>query len=231
MPTTPPWPWTAAIVSSAGMPGGTASPRNSATRSPSSDLISSPTMTVTSEATSAAIARASMAPSIRSWSVIARWVRPRWADVLSRPAGEASESNDERECVWRSAKYRFAGAVTGSSDLGDQRLLEEVEVLQRQARAEGDAVQRVLGDVARHPGHLGEQPIDVAEQGAAPGHHHPLVDDVRAELGRRLLENRPHGRNELLERRFDRLHHLGRRDRDRPRQARDEVTAPDLHLE
>ena len=51
-----------------------------------------------------------------------------------------------------------------ASDLGDQGLLEEVEVLEGEAGAEGDAVERVLGHVARHAGHLGEQLVDVPQR-------------------------------------------------------------------
>ena len=47
--------------------------------------------------------------------------------------------------------------------------------------AEGDAVERVLGDVAGHAGDLGQQLVDVAQQRAAAGHDHALVDDVRAD--------------------------------------------------
>src|SRR5688572_18773464 len=63
-------------------------------------------------------------------------------------------------------------------DLRDQGLLEEVEVLEGQAGAEGYAVERVLGDVARDAGDLGQQLVGVAEEAAAAGHHHALVDDV-----------------------------------------------------
>ena len=49
------------------------------------------------------------------------------------------------------------------------------------------------------------------------------------QLGRRLLEHGPDRGDELLERLLDRLHHLGAGDRDRPRQAGDEVAAADLH--
>ena len=47
-----------------------------------------------SGASVAARSRASRAPSIRSWSVIARWVSPRRAAVRTSASGEASESND-----------------------------------------------------------------------------------------------------------------------------------------
>ncbi len=46
----------------------------------------------------------------------------------------------------------------------DQRVLEELEVLHGQTRAESDAVEGVLGDVAGHAGDLCEQPVDVAQQ-------------------------------------------------------------------
>src|SRR5215213_7617365 len=118
-----------------------------------------------------------------------------------------------------------------SLNLRNERLLEEVEVLEGEARAQRDAVQRVLGDVARDAGDLGEQLVDVPQECPTARHHHALVDDVGAELGRRLLEHEADGGDELLERGLDRLHDLGARDRDRPRQTGDQVATADLHLE
>jgi hypothetical protein len=77
MPMSPPCSRTAAIVSVADSRGGIARSMNAAIRSPSAVRISSPTMTVRSSPSEAAAARPESAPSIRSWSVIARWVRPR----------------------------------------------------------------------------------------------------------------------------------------------------------
>ena len=94
---------------------------------------------------------------------------------------------------------------------------------------ERDAIEGVLGDVAGHPRHLRQQLVDVAQQRAAAGHDHALVDDVGRQLGRRLLEDRADRGDQLLEGLLDGLHHLGRGDRDRARQARDEVAATDLH--
>src|SRR5664279_1821436 len=117
------------------------------------------------------------------------------------------------------------------SDLLDQRLLEEVEVLQGEARPERDTVERVLGDVAGDARDLREETVDVAEERAAAGHHHPLVDDVGAQLRRRLLQDAADRLDQLLEWELDRLHDLGAGDRDRARQAGDQVASPDLHLE
>src|SRR5664279_3069153 len=104
-------------------------------------------------------------------------------------------------------------------------------MLQRQARAHRHAVERILGHVAGHAGDLGQELVDVAQQGAAAGHDHALVDDVAAELGRGLLEDVANGRHELLERRLDGLHHLGAGDRDGPGQAGNQVPATDVHAQ
>src|SRR5438874_4053988 len=117
------------------------------------------------------------------------------------------------------------------SDRLDQAFLEEVEVLEREARPQGDAVEGVLGDVARDAGDLGEELVDIAKERSTARHDHSLVDDVRRELRRGLLEDAPDGRDELLQRSLDRLHHLRARDRDRPWQAGDQVAPADLHLE
>jgi hypothetical protein len=57
----------------------------------------------------------------------------------------------------------------------------------------------------------------------------PLSMMSRRQLGRRLLEHGADRGDQLLERRLDRLHDLATGDRDRPRQAGDEVAATDLH--
>ena len=79
---------TAAIASAATSPGGIASCRKTPIRSPAVVRISWPTITV--EAGRLArrrLACASSAPSIRSWSVIARCVRPRAAAARTTAAG------------------------------------------------------------------------------------------------------------------------------------------------
>ena len=57
----------------------------------------------------------------------------------------------------------------------------------------------------------------------------PLSMMSLRQLGRRLLEHAADGGDELLERLLDRLHDLGAGDRDRARQAGDQVAAADLH--
>ena len=52
-------------------------------------------------------------------------------------------------------------------DLLDERLLEEVEVLEGQARAERNAVEGVLRDVAGNARDLRQELVDVAQQRAA----------------------------------------------------------------
>src|SRR5436190_1035900 len=76
--------------------------------------------------------------------------------------------------VWQCRSTNARPVIGGwdPSDLLDQRLLEEVEVLQREAGAQGDAAQRVLGDVARDAGDLGQQLVHVAQEGATAGHDH-----------------------------------------------------------
>ena len=169
--------------STTGSPGGMARSRNRQMRSPSSVLTSSPTITVSP---AGAISRASSATSIRSWSVIARWVSPRSTAARSMSVGcgqriEAATcgSADRRTRAVAGAPRHPPSSVGPRQTCWTQRLLEEVEVLQRETGAEGHAVERVLGDVAGHAGDLGQQLVDVAQQRAAARHDHALVDDVR----------------------------------------------------
>src|ERR1035437_4599172 len=118
-----------------------------------------------------------------------------------------------------------------ASDLLAKVLLEELEVLQGDAGPKSDTVHRVVGDVARHAGHLGEQLVDVPEQRSAAGHDHALVDDVARKLGRGLLQNEADGADDLLKRGLHCLHDFGAVHRDGARQAGDQVTAADVHSE
>ena len=77
-----------------------------------------------------------------------------------------------------------AWAVTGwPSRAAHQALAEGSEVLEGKPRAHRHRVQRVLRHVARDAGHLGEHGVQVAQQRAAAGHDHALVDDVAGQLG------------------------------------------------
>src|SRR5678816_4511783 len=77
---------------------------------------------------------------------------------------------------------------------------------------------------------LGEQAVEVAQEGAATGQHHAALGDVGAELGRRLLERVLDARDDLVERVGERLEDLVRRDREAARHAFGEVAALDLDL-
>ena len=106
IPTRPPWARTAAIACAGDRPGGIASSRNTPIRSPLVVRISWPTITCRPGASAAARDRASTAPSMRSWSVIARCVRPRAAAARMTPSGDASESKLAEVWLCRSTKAR-----------------------------------------------------------------------------------------------------------------------------
>ena len=56
--------------------------------------------------------------------------------------------------------------------------------VRRATTAAGDAGQRVVGDVHVQTGLLGDQPVQVAQQGAAAGQHDAALGHVRAQFGR-----------------------------------------------
>ncbi len=82
-------------------------------RSPSAVLTSSPTITVSP---SGAASRARSAPSIVSWSVIARCVRPRVAAAFTTDDGDARQSNDADVWQCRSTKARTRPQICWTSD-------------------------------------------------------------------------------------------------------------------
>src|SRR6267143_3632837 len=85
-----------------------------------------------------------------------------------------------------------AGAKARSLVDGDEASAEEVEVLERQARALRDAVERVLGHIARDPGDLRQELVHVPQERATAGQDHALVDDIGRQLRWCLLENGLH---------------------------------------
>ncbi|EGJ77410.1 putative cell shape-determining protein MreB [Streptomyces sp. Tu6071] len=109
-----------------------------------------------------------------------------------------------------------------------QHLLERLELLDALAGAERHGVERVLGDVDRHPGLAAQPLVEAAQQGAAPGENDAPVHDVTGELGRALVERRLDRVDDRVDRFLDRLAHLARRDHDGLREPGDEVAATDL---
>ena len=184
-------------------------------RSPSAVFTSSPTMTVSP---AGAASRARSASSIRSWSVIARWVSPRSGrpaprhrDRRANRSCRACGSGGRRRPVpggrplvrtsatsaprrWSSTEVR-GGAQRRHrarvSDLLDERLLEEVEVLEGEARPERDAVQRRSrrrGTARRSPGSGACRCCAAARP--PPDITMPLSMMSELQLRRRLLEHR-----------------------------------------
>src|SRR4051812_28625604 len=114
----------------------------------------------------------------RGWRRRARPVQALRANQMMRTCG----SGGQRRSGYPRSGRRY-------SDLLDKRLTKEVEMLQCESCPKRDAVEGVLGHVARYAGDLGQQLVDVAQKRPAATHHHALVDDVARELGWRLLEH------------------------------------------
>ena len=135
---------------------------------------------------------------------------------------------------WRAGGHRSApwtgghGAGVSAADgvrLGDQHAVHVVELLEDDAGAAGDAGQRVVGDVDRHLGRLGDAPVEAGEQRAATGEHDALVHDVGDELRRRLLDRVLDRVDDLVDGRLDRLADLVGADLDAARQPGQQVAA------
>ena len=163
MPTRPPWARISAIVSAGGRPRGTGRSRNAPMRSPSRGLA----LLADDHGQLRGEPSRDLAGSDRAVDPVV---------VGDREVGQAARSGRPDDRLRRGdasrrtptcgrADRRSNGPLgveasdspqTKGSDLRDERLLEEVEVLQGEAGAEGDAVQRVLGDMAGDAGHLGQ---------------------------------------------------------------------------
>ena len=77
--------------------------------------------------------------------------------------------------------------------------------------ADRHALERVVGDVARHAGLLGQQFVQVPKERAAAGEDDAAVDDVGGELRGRLLEHGADGLDDGAEAVLDGLRDLDAR--------------------
>src|SRR5947207_10749763 len=120
-------------------------------------------------------ARASEAPATwpRIWSV--RSSRQTTATVPSR----------------RNARVFTVDPRTNRSGR-DGHLLQQIELIEHLAGAEGDAGQRILALRDRQVRFLAQQMIEAAQQRAAAGEHDALVDDIGGQLGWRALQAGAH---------------------------------------
>src|SRR3954468_6884819 len=71
--------------------------------------------------------------------------------------------------------------VTG---LGDEDLLQRLELLDALARTHGHRVERVVGDVDRHAGLVLQALVESTEQRAATGEDDAAVHDISGQLRR-----------------------------------------------
>src|SRR5947208_1579701 len=98
--------------------------------------------------------------------------------------------------AWRLAWHSEADEPLA---LGGHGALDELEVVEGDAGAHGDAFEGVVGDVAGDADLLGDQAVEVAEEGGAAREDDAAVDDVGGELGRGALEDGADGADDRLE--------------------------------
>src|SRR6188474_1254785 len=229
MLTSPPCRWISSAVSLALRPRGMVFSRKTPTTSPSAVLTSSPRMTVSLSVrpSSATLSRTATAPSTLLWFVTQTCVRPRSTAFSMNFCSVRIESRLKRVWMWKSAKTRFVGCfpvasrslpsaarsslaeaamvTLAASPLLDQALAVQVELLERHAGPDRHGVERVLGDVARDAGYLGQQLVEVSQQRSAARHDHSLVDDVAGQLGWGLLKHISDRGDDRLQRLLDGL--------------------------
>src|SRR5438445_1975276 len=96
------------------------------------------------------------------------------------------------------------------------------------AGAHGHAFEGVVGDVAGDADLLGDEAVEVAQEGGATRHHDPSVHHVGGELRRGALEDGADGADDRLQGVGDALRDVGGGDGDGAREAADLVAAADL---
>src|SRR6056297_2112726 len=114
--------------------------------------------------------------------------------------------------------------------VGDQRVLEDVQHVERLAGPERHAVGGVLGDDDRDAGRAAQQLVEVPQQRAAARHDDPAIDHVADQLGGRQLQHPADAVGDLLDRLLERLDGVLGADGDRLGKAVDQIAAAHLDL-
>jgi hypothetical protein len=118
-------------------------------------------------------------------------------------------------CAVTSVGERMRRSVLGGAPVRRRRRASElpghaqaVEMVQRLAGADGHAGEGRLGPVDGHPGLLGDEIVEPADQRATAGEQDPVARDVRGQLGRGLLQRVADRLQDLTQRTGDRRPHL-----------------------
>src|SRR4029077_3817011 len=128
--------------------------------------------------------RSTTANACRALSMMA--LLPRRSRVMSSSDVKMSSTTTRRRLNLDNMKGLRGLVVAAERHQSAHR----VDVLECPSRADHDAVQRVVSDLDRHTGFVGESSIDPGQQSAPTRDHDSLFHDVGGELRRRLVECR-----------------------------------------
>jgi hypothetical protein len=131
---------------------------------------------------------------------------------------------------WENMVPRSGEPSPRATRLGDQHLLQGVELLHALARTEHDAVKRPVGDDDRHAGLVPQSLVESAQQRTAAGQDDPAVHDVAGQLRRRAIQGGLDRIDDGVEGLVDRATDLLGGDHDGAWQAGDQVAAADLRM-
>src|SRR5713101_5564061 len=131
--------------------------------------------------------------------------------------GAAGEPSNRRASSSRRASRRRAD------------LAEDVQLLERLARADHDRAERVLGEEHRQARLLAEQRIKALQERAAAREHDAAVSNVAGELGGRALERALHRLDDDVDRLGQRVADLVGTDGQLARHAGDQIASLDVH--
>src|SRR5438067_3781901 len=91
---------------------------------------------------------------------------------------------------------------------GPRAAVDRVELLEAAAGTDGDTRERGLGEVHRHVRLVTQTLVQPLQQRAAACEHDSTVHDVGSKLGRRLVERRLDGVDDLVDRLLERVPHF-----------------------
>ena len=154
--------------------------------------------------------------------------QPRSAARRTTSAGLDRQSKLARVWQCRSMNARAIPVCPGL-DLLDEGLLEEVEVLERQAVPSATQLSEFSATWHGTPVTWVSSLSTLRSRAPPPDITMPLSMMSELSSGGVCSSTEPDRRDELLQRRLDGLHDLGAGDRDGPRQAGDQVAAAHLH--
>src|SRR5262249_50794313 len=120
-------------------------------------------------------------------------LRARLRRLPARASRQREHDAEKREHTHTADVRSKPRAGGGGGSAADGDLAEQLQLVEYLARAERHAGERIGRNGHGQVRLVAYELIEASQERAAAGHHDALIDDVRGQLGRRVLEADPYG--------------------------------------